>query len=346
LRRWPSSGILERVDHRPARPASRFALAVFAALCGWAVAAADEAAIHAALDRGDTTVLRDALAALSRTGSPDAAATTFAAAAEALPRNREFLARLETARAEPAPRRYLFVLVPGWRYRINPETGADLARPRAMLERLGFAAHLVPLDQNGTVEANAQALADEIVRLEGDARRLILVSTSKGGPETHLALDLVRRAGRAGHVAAWVNIGGLLNGSAVADYWTSWPRRWLAAVAFAFQGMGTASIDSMTTAKSRARFAAVSVPDWVLVINYVAVPLAAEVTPPAQGGYAMLVEHGPNDGLTLLADAIVPHGVTVIARGLDHFYAAPDLDDRIAAMARAIVGLLEERVGR
>jgi hypothetical protein len=36
----------------------------------------------------------------------------------------------------------------------------------------------------------------------------------------------------------------------------------------------------------------------------------------------------------------------VVARGLDHFYAAPDLDDRIAAMGRAIVRLLEERSGR
>jgi hypothetical protein len=36
----------------------------------------------------------------------------------------------------------------------------------------------------------------------------------------------------------------------------------------------------------------------------------------------------------------------VLARGLDHFYAAPDLDDRIAAMARALVRLLEERATR
>jgi hypothetical protein len=234
-------------------------------------------------------------------------------------------------------------MVPGCRYRVNVETGADLARPRAVVERLGFAAAFVPLDENGTVDANARGLADEIARLQADGRELILVSTSKGGPETHLALDLVRREGSAGHVAAWVNIGGLLNGSAIADHWAAWPRRWLAAIAFALQGFGIASIDSMTTAASRARFAAAALPPHVLVVNYLAVPMSWEVSPPAQGGYAICVEHGPNDGLTLLSDAIVPHGVTVVARGLDHFYAAPDLDQRIAAMAWALVGLLEER---
>jgi hypothetical protein len=101
----------------------------------------------------------------------------------------------------------------------------------------------------------------------------------------------------------------------------------------------------MTTAASRARFAAAALPSHVLVVNYLAVPMSWEVSPPAQGGYAICVEHGPNDGLTLLADAIVPHGVTVVAWGLDHFYAAPDLDERIAAMAHAVVGLLEERAG-
>jgi hypothetical protein len=237
-------------------------------------------------------------------------------------------------------------MVPGWRYRVNRETGADLAQPRARLERLGFATVLVPLDANGAIDANARALAAEVARLRADGRTLILVSTSKGGPETHLALDTLRRAGEAGHVAAWVNIGGLLNGSAIADGWAAWPRRWLAAFVLAFNGFDLAAIDSMTTAASRPRFAGAVLPDHVLVVNYLGVPLASEVSPTARDGYAILVEGGPNDGLTLLADAIVPGGVTVVARGLDHFYAAPDLDDRIAAMGRAIVRLLEERAGR
>jgi hypothetical protein len=307
--------------------------------------------VRKALARGDTAALREVLATRARTDSADAAALALAAALESEPRNREFRARLEDPATQdtdlaPARARYLFVMVPGWRYRVNRETGADLAQPRARLERLGFATVLVPLDENGAIDANARALAAEVARLRADGRALVLVSTSKGGPETHLALDILGRAGEAGHVAAWVNIGGLLNGSAIADGWAAWPRRWLAAFVLAFNGFDMAAIDSMTTAASRARFAGAVLPDHVLVVNYLGVPLASEVSPPARDGYAILVEGGPNDGLTLLADAIVPGGVTVVARGLDHFYAAPDLDDRIAAMGRAIVRRLEERAGR
>lgn len=332
------------------RAALPFAAA--AAVWMWAVVAADEATVAAALDRGHTTALREGLATLARGTSVDHAATVLAEALEALPRNRAFRARLE-GHAEVAPAalgnassRYLFLMVPGWRYLLNPETGADLARPRAVLERMGFEARLVPLDQNGTVEDNATALAAELGRLETEGRALVLVSTSKGGPETHLALDLLRREDRARHVAAWVNIGGLLNGSGVADFWETWPQSVLAMIGFALQGLSTRSIASMTTETSRARFAAATLPEHVLVVNYLAVPMAAEVTPPAQSNYTRLAPQGPNDGLTLLADAIVPQGITVVARGLDHFYAAPDLDQRIAATALAIVGELEARPGR
>jgi hypothetical protein len=301
----------------------------------------------------EAPVVGEAPRPVAAASAVDEATLAFAAEIETLPRNREFSARIDAVRATGASgnaadvrARYLFMMVPGWRYRVNVETGADLARPRAVLERLGFATALVPLDENGTVDANARALADELAQRAKDGRSIVLVSTSKGGPETHLALDLARREGNAAHVAAWVNIGGLLKGTAIADYWAAWPQRWLAAIGFALQGFDTASIHSMTTAASRARFAAATLPANVLVVNYLAAPLSWQVSPPAQGGYALLAKDGPNDGLTLLVDAIVPDGVTVVERGLDHFYAAPDIDERIAAMAWALVGVLEERAGR
>jgi hypothetical protein len=234
------------------------------------------------------------------------------------------------------------VLVPGWLYVTDQETGADLSRVQSVLSALGLASRLVPLEENGTVEANAEIIANQIEALEMGGRRLILVSTSKGGPETHLALDRLRQAGRANRVAAWVNIGGLLNGTAVADHWSEWPRSWLAAVGFALRGHGTASIASMTTGASRARFASASLPPHVLVVNYLGVPMSSDVHSSVRDRYELLAEHGPNDGLTLLADAIVPQGVTLVTRGLDHFLADPEQDHVVAAMARAVLDTLED----
>jgi len=314
--------------------------------------AAGEAAFAEALQRGDTPAMREALAALARASSLDAAAETFAAAVGALPRNQRFRARFDAALAEPgrappaAAKRYLYVFVPGWLWQSHPESGADLARPRAVLGAMGLETRLVPLDENGTVEENGAALAEALAQLGGDGRRLVLVSTSKGGPETLLALDQLGRAGNSGHVAAWVNIGGLLNGTPRADRWMEWPQRWLAAVAFAFLGRGTDSIQSMTTAPRRARFAQVSVPSEILVVNYIGAPLTADIRPHVRDDFQAIAPFGPNDGLTLLADALVPQGVTVVERGLDHYFAAPDLDRRIEALTTALVGELHAAGGR
>jgi hypothetical protein len=224
----------------------------------------------------------------------------------------------------------------------NPESGADLARPRAVLAALGYDTRLAQIDENGTVEANGAALADELVQLAASRRRIILVSTSKAGPETHLALDRLARSGDAAHIVAWVNIGGLIHGTPRADWWREWPQRWLATVGFAFLGRSTDSIESMTTAVRRARAPELRLPRGVLVVNYIGAPRTAEISARGQDDYAALVAWGPNDGLTLLADALVPEGVTVVERGLDHFFAAPDLDRRIAALTEALVGALAD----
>jgi hypothetical protein len=330
----------------------RLAAGTVLGLAALACAAAEPAtAVADAVRQGDVPALRERLAAISRASSIDAAARAFAAAMESLPRNREFRARFEAARASVAvapasDAGYLFVFVPGWLYQSNPDSGADLARPRAVLGAMGLATRLVPLDENGTVEANGAALAAELEGLAGDGRRLVLVSTSKGGPETHLALDQLGRSDRAGHVAAWVNIGGLLNGTARADWWMEWPQRWLAVVGFAFLGRDTEAIPSMMMAPRRARFAELRVPHGVLVVNYIGAPLTADIRPDVRADFEVIAPYGPNDGLTLLADAIVPEGITLVERGLDHYFAAPDLDRRIAALAVALLGELEPAAGR
>lgn len=323
----------------------RFAFGVLVALASLAAAAEPPTSIAEALSRDDVPALREALAEVARTTSVDAAADAFVRAIEAVPRNRAFRALYESALAGTLTSRsgkgYLFVLVPGWLYRTDPETGADLARVRSVLASLGLGTRLVPLDENGTIEANASALVTEVERLEDAGRQLILVSTSKGGPETYLALDRLRQTGRANHVTAWVNIGGLLNGTAVADHWSEWPRSWLAAAGFVLRGHGTASIDSMTTKASRARHAAASLPSHLLVVNYLGVPTSSDVHGGVRERYELLAKFGPNDGFTLLADAIVPQGITLIEPRYDHFLAMPDLDRRAAALTLALLETLE-----
>jgi hypothetical protein len=84
----------------------------------------------------------------------------------------------------------------------------------------------------------------------------------------------------------------------------------------------------------------------VLVVNYLGAPLTTDLRPDVWGDFEVIAPHGPNDGLTLLADAIVPEGTTLVEPGLDHYFAAPDIDRRIAALAAVLLEKLGTPTGR
>ena len=245
-------------------------------------------------------------------------------------------ARLEACvRAFELPR---LLFAPGWFYRSNPGTGADFARQRALFERLGVATHLIPVIENGTVEHNATIIADAIRRQDAAGRPAILVSASKGGPEVAHALGHVLEPDATGMVQAWINVGGLLLGAPLADWAEAWPQRWLTGLYYWQQGLDpAASVASLTTARSRARFAQQTIPAHVLVVNFVGAPLSGDISPGAEFGYARTRPAGPNDGLTALVDELAHGGPAILQVGLDHYYRDPELDLKTLALALTVM---------
>ena len=236
---------------------------------------------------------------------------------------------------------YLFLFVPGWFYKSEPWTGADLARPRKAVDRLGFAHRLVEVDELGTIEDNARRIADYVIQYQQSGKKIILVSVSKAGAEVALALGQLLTYTQSQNVKAWVNIGGIIQGSLIADSATRWPKRWITELYFLFKGWDFASVESMTTHKSKARFARLSIPRHILIINYIGIPLSGDVSVPARDRYLKLRRHGPNDGLTLITDAIVPHGFTIAQLGFDHFFLDPAINDKSAALIHTLLHYLE-----
>lgn len=55
---------------------------------------------------------------------------------------------------------------------------------------------------------------------------------------------------------------------------------------------------------------------------------------------------GPNDGLTLLADELIPGGVVVTDVGLDHYYKDPIIELKTIALAHVVIEELERREER
>jgi hypothetical protein len=237
---------------------------------------------------------------------------------------------------------YLLLFVPGWDYADNgPVTGADFALPRQLATQYGLENHLVLLPPTGGVQENAEVVAITVRQHSASGKKILLAGASSGGPAIHLALGELLSAKEASAVKAWLNLGGILQGSPLVDSFQTWPRRWLFNAVAWYKGWSHAALLSMSTQASRPRFARLKLPADLLVINYLGIPLSGQITHLAAGNYPLLRTHGPNDGIALLTDMLAPSGPTVLALGRDHFFAE---DPQIRQKTVALMRLLMERV--
>lgn len=231
---------------------------------------------------------------------------------------------------------YKIVLVPGLFYRSKPETKGDLREVKATLEAKGFEVVTIPILDAGTVEQNAGIIADFIKNEPSAGKKIILVSTSKGGPETAFALGHLIGGADTEKIDMWFSVGGALRGSFLADRWMRWPSRWLVAVVGLFQGFSTGMVASLSVEESTLRMKRIRIPAHIRVVHFVGVPLSGTVTDEVRGGYEALHPYGPNDGITLLQDEIIEGSTVITGLGLDHWYRDPDLRRKILALVAAV----------
>jgi hypothetical protein len=244
---------------------------------------------------------------------------------KALPRDRVKLSRAAD---------YEVLVVPIYLYKRLIGSGADLAAPRAALEKVGLNCHFVETQDDGAVEANADLVADAIRARMQSGRRLIVISASKSGPEVGLALTRLQPA-ETRHVAAWINVAGVLQGSPLAD------EHRFRELEFLVGEVDVAGEDSLTTLRGRRRFDSFRIPEHVLVVNYLGVPVTGSISFWGRRGFYSLREHGPNDGISLLADMIIPSGVTLADLENDHFMRGRPLDITTVALALTAIRWLE-----
>ena len=234
---------------------------------------------------------------------------------------------------------YQILFVPGWDYVSNGGlTGADFAKPRELATRAGFENHLVKLPPTGSVEAGARVLAAEIARHRRSGKRILLAGTSSAGPAIHLALGELLDEQELSSVKVWLNLGGILGGTPLVDYFEGQPQRMLLDFYAWAKGWDRQAIPSMGTVASRTRFSRLQLNSDIVVINYVGIPLSGQLSQYSGTGYRMLRSDGPNDGLVLLTDVIAPGSLSVVALGSDHFFAEdPEIDRKTVALMKLVV---------
>jgi hypothetical protein len=300
-----------------------------------------------------TVPSRDELNEVARAYSPDVATLLFVETMSAQPRVRELRARYEVelrevrrlgvieGRPHP-PEDMLVLLVPGWFYKTHGEiTNADFRIQRRLYDEWKIPYRLVPVLENGTVEENARIVA-EAIRAASAEHRLYVVSASKSGPEVAVALGRELKPEETRKIVGWLSVVGAVRGSPLAERVLAPDFCWFVNYQLAQENFDMRGLHSMQAKRSRPLFDTLQLPPNLRIVSLVAVPLSGNITDRVKFGYSRLRAHGPNDGLTLLADELIPGAVPLLLPGSDHLLGAEDQRLWSTAIFRVLMAELAE----
>ena len=229
-------------------------------------------------------------------------------------------------------------IVPGWMYEKLPDTGADLREQRTILEELGIDHTFVETEDDSSVEDNAAIVDQVVTKLATNSKPLLVLSCSKGGSETALAIGRMERRGSLA-IRGWWNVSGIILGTPIADRLDHWSIRWYAKRVFVRNGWGKnwESVSSMCRERSRQRFREIRFPESLPIVNHVALPLSGLVTPEGFEGYRWTRDLGPTDTTSLITDQLIPNSATLSEFGLDHRLRSPNMRKNFVASLFAVL---------
>ncbi|MDZ4724689.1 MAG: hypothetical protein SH817_00925 [Leptospira sp.] len=292
---------------------------------------------------------RDRLNLISKLTSVDFAAIYFADTVLKERENddlqREFLSHLATVKLETIQfpkKNYVILLVPGFDYVENSHiTGADFAKPIALLRKSGFNVRFVAIDPIGSVEENAHFIANFIKNEPSD--KILIAGASSAGPAIHLSLGNYLTNKETNRVRAWLNLGGILQGVPVLDQFSKGFKGKFFDFIIWLKSWRKESFDSMRMEVSQKRFESNILAKHILVINYIGMSLSGNISKFASDKYCLMRDDGPNDGLSLLPDLLAPDSMTIFAPKSDHFFAEdPEIDQKTVALLKIILVKLEK----
>ena len=234
---------------------------------------------------------------------------------------------------------YQVIFVPGWNYVDNGYlTGSDFAMPRQVVSDLGIQNLLVKTPSNGSVEDIAAVIAETIMQQSSSHKNIIIVGASAAGPAIHLTLGELLSKQQSTHVVSWINLGGILKGSPLVDYFQKWPQKTLTNMVLWYKGWSHEDLLSMSMETSIKRFERLSLSPDLLVINYLALALSGNLSSLTESKYPLIMPEGPNDGMTLLSDVIAPESQTLIAVNSDHYFGQDKrINDKIVALLKTVI---------
>lgn len=291
---------------------------------------------------------RDVLYGITQsTKDVDKAAAVFYSRVIREPQNKrfyEYLIRKEEQLVASTPDysrlNVLLALVPGAFYEDNTGIGADGAKLRELVVKMGLKEDMIRVEQTGSVYRNAEIICDYLEKRD-DVNAIILASVSKGSSDIKMAIKQCGDQEYFKKVVGWYNIGGINKGSVLVNALNDdWANKWEARTYFCLQGYDWEGVQTMRADQGSPLDFELELPDQILLINVVGVPTWRFVTNRARPYYEYLVRYGPNDGVSLLSDTYMPGGITWASWRNDHYFRWPISEQKMQAF---VVYIIENR---
>lgn len=248
------------------------------------------------------------------------------------PENAEFIERVEGMEDQSLERGserrppFRIAIVPGAFFREYPAAGGDGKTLITEFERLGIPAEVIPLPSFRRLAEGAARIGDWLRQHRGD--RVVLVSLSKGGGETKLAL--AQEPELFENVVAWVTLSGILEGTPLVNWLYSQRLRYVAVRGlFWWYRYPIAGLEDLRHGTATLLAEPLRLPPQLRAVHVVGFPFSDSFsTPWGKRGHSRIAQLGPNDGGgILLADAIARPGLMFPVWGADH-YLKPGWDIR------------------
>jgi hypothetical protein len=230
---------------------------------------------------------------------------------------------------------FYVAFVPGLDYN-DTTNGGNFARQRRLLNASGIQNELILTDDWGLTDDNAVTVAMRLNELSKYHSKIIVVSASKGGLETAVALGKILKPEETKSIKAWVSVGGILNGSPVADTYLCWPKCWIAEIGLLTVGQKISLVQDLSYKKRAAEFSEFNFPDNIKRVHFVGAPLSTQIHKRIKDNYCSIKKFGPNDGITPLADEVSDKGLIISELGFDHYYKHPEIDKKTIALALVV----------
>jgi hypothetical protein len=269
---------------------------------------------------------------MSREPHPPAEANAIDAVTAALyeqirasPRHGPFIRRIESD--EPLTfdgRPPRVVVMPGAFHAQYAHTGADGSRVLELAAQLDWPAEVVPVPSLGSLAGNAALLADVLRQRREEP--VVVVSLSKGGADVRTAFERPAAAKEFRDVRAWVNISGIVTGTALVAWLRARPLRCSGVrLLLRCRGQRWAQIEELRRDAGAPLAQPIQLPLHVRAIHIAGFPRVRELSKDwARRGHARLAPLGPNDGGgILLRDLLDLPGEIFPVRGADHYLTPP-----------------------